>query len=180
MTKEKPVLFVTVGTHEQQFNRLLQYVDELVEEGIIQEEVVAQTGFSTYEPVHASHRSWYSPEEMERFTDEARIIICHGGPSSYMPALQREKVPIVFPRRKAYGEHVNDHQYDFSVKLAKQKKMILLAETKEELKECILHYDAAREGVQGKIPWNNDSFNKGLSLMVEEMFATKQTGGTHD
>ena len=92
LTKEKPVLFVTVGTHEQQFNRLLQYADELVEEGVIQEEVVAQTGFSTYEPVHASHRSWYSPEEMARFTNEARIIICHGGPSSYMPALQREKI----------------------------------------------------------------------------------------
>ncbi len=44
------MIFVTVGTHEQPFNRLIQKVDELKRDGIIQEEVIMQTGFSTYEP----------------------------------------------------------------------------------------------------------------------------------
>lgn len=44
------MIFVTVGTHEQPFNRLIQKVDELKRDGIIKDDVVMQTGFSTYEP----------------------------------------------------------------------------------------------------------------------------------
>ena len=44
------MIFVTVGTHEQPFNRLIKKIDELKKNGIIQEEVIIQTGFSTYEP----------------------------------------------------------------------------------------------------------------------------------
>lgn len=44
------MIFVTVGTHEQPFNRLIQKVDELKRDGIIKDDVTIQTGFSTYEP----------------------------------------------------------------------------------------------------------------------------------
>ena len=44
------MIFVTVGTHEQPFNRLVKKVDDLKKNGIIQEDVIIQTGFSTYEP----------------------------------------------------------------------------------------------------------------------------------
>lgn len=44
------MIFVTVGTHEQQFNRLITCVDEMKENGLIKEEVMIQTGFSTYIP----------------------------------------------------------------------------------------------------------------------------------
>ena len=44
------MIFVTVGTHEQPFDRLLKKIDELKKNGIIQEKVIMQTGFSTYEP----------------------------------------------------------------------------------------------------------------------------------
>lgn len=38
------MIFVTVGTHEQPFNRLIKKVDELKRDGIIQEDVIIQTG----------------------------------------------------------------------------------------------------------------------------------------
>lgn len=44
------MIFVTVGTHEQPFNRLIKKIDELKKDGIINEDVIIQTGFSTYEP----------------------------------------------------------------------------------------------------------------------------------
>ena len=44
------MIFVTVGTHEQPFNRLLQKIDELKKDGTIQDDVIIQTGFSTYRP----------------------------------------------------------------------------------------------------------------------------------
>lgn len=42
------MIFVTVGTHEQQFNRLVQYMDKWASEH--EEKVVIQSGYCTYEP----------------------------------------------------------------------------------------------------------------------------------
>ena len=44
------MIFVTVGTHEQPFNRLIEEIDKLKGDGIIKEEVIIQKGFSNYEP----------------------------------------------------------------------------------------------------------------------------------
>lgn len=44
------MIFVTVGTHEQPFNRLIECIDNLKKDGVIQEDVIIQTGYSTYEP----------------------------------------------------------------------------------------------------------------------------------
>lgn len=43
------MIFVTVGTHEQPFNRLVQEIDNLKRDGVITEDVIIQTGYSTYE-----------------------------------------------------------------------------------------------------------------------------------
>lgn len=48
------MIFVTVGTHEQPFNRLIKKVDDLVANGNIKEKVIVQTGFSTYIPIFVS------------------------------------------------------------------------------------------------------------------------------
>ena len=39
------MIFVTVGTHEQPFNRLIQKVDELKKDGVITEDVIIQTEY---------------------------------------------------------------------------------------------------------------------------------------
>ena len=44
------MIFVTVGTHEQQFDRLIKEVDRLKKENLIQDEVFIQTGYSNYIP----------------------------------------------------------------------------------------------------------------------------------
>ena len=48
------MIFVTLGTQNFSFNRLLEMVDRLVAEGVIQEPVMIQTGYSTYEPKRCS------------------------------------------------------------------------------------------------------------------------------
>ena len=50
------MIFVTVGTHEDPFDRLIKYVDTLVETGVIQEEVYIQSGYSTYTPKHCKYK----------------------------------------------------------------------------------------------------------------------------
>ena len=41
------MIFVTVGTHEQPFNRLIEEIDRLRQEGVITDEVQMQTGYCT-------------------------------------------------------------------------------------------------------------------------------------
>ena len=108
------MIFVTVGTHEQPFDRLLKEVDELVEKGVITEEVFIQTGYSTYIPKNCKWSKLLSFDKMDELMERADIIITHGGPATFMSAIAKGKKPIVVPRQEKYGEHVNDHQLDFA------------------------------------------------------------------
>lgn len=58
------MIFVTVGTHEQPFNRLIQKIDELKKDGVIQDEVIVQTGFSTYEPENCQWSKLFLYQQM--------------------------------------------------------------------------------------------------------------------
>ena len=113
------MIFVTVGTHEQPFNRLIQEVDHLVETGVIKEEVFIQTGYSIYEPKFCQWSRLISFDQMSKFMQKADIIITHGGPATFMSAITNGKKPIVVPRQEKFGEHVNDHQVDFARNVAK-------------------------------------------------------------
>ena len=62
------MIFVTVGTHEQPFNRLVEYMDKWAAEH--DEEVVIQSGFSTYEPTKASWKKLFPYEEMVKMANE--------------------------------------------------------------------------------------------------------------
>ena len=108
------MIFVTVGTHEQPFNRLIKEVDRLKKEGIITDEVFIQTGFSTYEPQYCDWKNIISYSEMEDYMNRADIIITHGGPATFMGAIAKGKKPIVVPRQEKFGEHVNNHQLEFA------------------------------------------------------------------
>ena len=134
------MIFVTVGTHEQQFDLLVRCVDRLKEEGKITEEVMIQTGFSSYEPKACRWSKLCSYQEMNEYMDQARIVITHGGPSSIMMALQRGKIPIVVPRQKQYEEHVNDHQVEFSRFIEEKQKNIIVVEEIDTLEKVITSY----------------------------------------
>ena len=131
------MIFVTVGTHEQQFNRLVKAVDDLVADGTITEEVIIQKGYADYEPKHCKAYKLISYKDMQKYYDEARIIIAHGGPASFMAALERGKTPIVMPRLKKFDEHVNDHQDYFCRKVEEKYHSIVIVKDKEELKKAI-------------------------------------------
>ena len=122
------MIFVTVGTHEQPFNRLVKCVDDLKKEGIITEEVVIQTGYSSYEPKFCKWQKLFPYQEMLQLVDKARIVITHGGPSSFIMPLQIGKTPIVVPRRHEFNEHVNNHQVSFTKAVADRMGTIIVVE----------------------------------------------------
>lgn len=107
------MIFVTVGTHEQQFNRLIKEIDRLKKENLIKDNVFIQTGYSDYIPKYCKYKKFLSYDEMQEFINNADIVITHGGPASFMKSLSNKKRTIIVPRLKKFDEHVNNHQLDF-------------------------------------------------------------------
>lgn len=160
------MIFVTVGTHEQPFNRLIEKVDYLVGAGIIKEKVIIQTGFSTYVPKKCEVHKMMSFKEMQQLLKEARIVITHGGPSSFIEALQFGKVPIVVPRQEQFGEHVNNHQVDFTKLITKQMNNIIPVYNIDDLAEIIKSYNSIVKNKNIGETSNNKQFNKKLEQIV--------------
>lgn len=168
------MIFVTVGTHEQPFNRLVECIDRLKKDGSIKEEVIIQTGYSTYEPVNCKWQKLFPYQEMLKLVEKARIVITHGGPSSFIMPLQIGKTPIVVPRRHEFNEHVNDHQVAFSKAVAERMDTIIVVEDLEKLAETIDQYDELVSGMANGLNSNNARFNDELGKIVEEMFEGKK------
>lgn len=164
------MIFVTVGTHEQPFDRLLSKIDELISNGCITEEVIMQTGFSTYTPIHCQFYKLISYQQMLRYVQEARIVITHGGPASFVMPLQIGKIPIVVPRQKQFNEHVNDHQLDFTRNVSERLGTIILVEDVNKLENAIKNYEAITSQMNHNIHSNNKKFNDDFEKIISSMF----------
>ena len=164
------MIFVTVGTHEQQFNRLIRYMDELKQSESFTDEVIIQTGYSTYEPKSCKWNRLFSYKEMIHNIEMARIIITHGGPSSFMMALQIGKIPIVVPRKKEFKEHVNNHQMEFVEAVSKKQKNIIPVYEIDKLGKVINDYETIIKGVSNEIEMNNLRFNEEINKIVIDIF----------
>lgn len=168
------MIFVTVGTHEQPFNRLVKKIDELKRDGVITEDVVIQTGFSTYEPQYCTWQEIYPFDQMGKFVDEARIVITHGGPSSFIMPLQIGKIPIVVPRQYQFNEHVNNHQLDFAEAVKERCHNLIVVEDIEKLGDVIANYDELTENMHGGAMNNNAKFVSRFEEMAEELVRGKK------
>lgn len=163
------LIFVTVGTHEQQFDRLIETIDRLVEEDVIKEKVIMQIGYSDYYPKNCEYKKFYPYIDIEKMVKNARIVITHGGPSSFMLPLSLGKTPIVVPRQKKYNEHVNDHQMEFAKQVKNRMNAVLVVDDIDKLKETILRYDDIVLDMKKNVESNNIHFNIALEKMVSDM-----------
>lgn len=161
------MIFVTAGTHEQQFNRLIKKIDQLKKDGHVKDDVFIQTGFSDYIPESCDWKKFLSYEEMIQKIKDAKIVITHGGPSSFILPLQYGKTPIVVPRMKKYDEHVNDHQVEFCRKYNSLNNNIIVVVNVDELNSELFSI------VEKKTLINSNSntliFCKRLSKVLEEV-----------
>lgn len=161
------MIFVTVGTHEQPFNRLVEYMDQWAKEH--EEPVVIQAGYSTYEPKYCEWSKMYSYEKMQELVDEARIVITHGGPSSVFMPLKAGKIPIVVPRKAEYNEHVNNHQVTYCKEMEKRQRNILVVEEIGNLGEILVNYEEMVKGLKNDLTSNNEKFCAEFRKIVDEL-----------
>jgi UDP-N-acetylglucosamine transferase subunit ALG13 len=113
-----PLVFVTVGTDHHPFDRLVRWVDAWLEAGEPgRARCLVQHGTGA-PPSHAEPRDYLTYDAMRAALDAADVVVCHGGPATIMLAAYAGKVPIVVPRLRALGEHVDDHQLVFTRRVA--------------------------------------------------------------
>lgn len=107
------MIFVTLGTQDKQFRRLLDATLALR----IDEKVVIQYGSTKPDEDMVENleknfelHQYLSNEEFDKYMKEARVIITHAGVGTIIEGLKLDKMMIVAARLKKYKEHVNNHQ----------------------------------------------------------------------
>ena len=164
------MIFVTVGTHEQPFTRLVEYMDNWAANH--DEEVLIQTGFTRYEPKHCKWQTLFHQKEVYELNEKARIVITHGGPSCYIDVLRAGKNPIVVPRRHEFGEHIDNHQLEVGREFSKRNGNIILIEDIETLGDAIENYDKITESMKDKpfVPHSGE-FCVALTKIIDRLFS---------
>ena len=109
------MIFLTVGT-QFPFDRLVKGVDQAFDGGLIDEEIFAQIGESSYKPCNFESAASLEKKAFDKYLKESSRIISHAGMGTITMALDNNKPLLVMPRLKKYGEVVNDHQAAISRK----------------------------------------------------------------
>ena len=138
------MIFVSVGTHEAPFDRMLQTVFDLG----LDEELVVQYGPSAVRSDRATTQVEYLDfDEVVHNIREARAVVMH----SVMISLANGKRPIVMARRAEFGEHVDDHQLE----LARRMHASGLATHVDDADAlaAALAADAQAPGRMSGVPW---------------------------
>ena len=104
------MILVTLGTQDKNFVRLLEKIDQLINNGLIKDKVIVQAGFTKYNSENMEIFDLIPQDEFNDLMDKADIIITHGGVGNIISALEKNKKVIAVTRLAKYGEHINDHQ----------------------------------------------------------------------
>ena len=130
------MVLVTVGTQKQSFERLIQLVKE--SKALKSEEIVVQRGYTKCNNSKRIHSFDFIPmEEMDKYIEQADLVIAHGGVGTIFSAIKKGKKVIAVPRLEKYGEHINDHQIEICEELEKEGYILYYRDGETTLDDLI-------------------------------------------
>lgn len=150
------MIFVTLGTQDKSFNRLLEAIDREIENGTIKDKVVVQAGLTKYESKNMEIFDLIPAEDFDKYIDKADLIITHGGAGSILTAVKKNKKIIAAARLAKYKEHHNDHQKQIVGEFAKQGYIL-------ELKD----FNKLGKMIEKSKSFKPKKFNSNTSYMVK-------------
>ena len=153
------MILVLLGTQNNSFHRLLEEIDNLVKKGVIKEEILVQAGYTKYESKNMKIFDLIPSEKLEKYQEQADLIITHGGVGSIVGSIKKGKKVIAVPRLHKYHEHVNDHQKQI-VEAYDKKGYIIGIQNVEDLEDAIIK-------AKDFIPKKYESENKGNEKMLK-------------
>lgn len=114
------MIFVTLGTQDKSFTRLLDAIENNIKEGNITDKVIVQAGSTKYRSKYMEIHKMMSKKKFEQYMRECDILITHGGVGTILDALKLNKKIIAVPRRKEFKEHENNHQLQIIEKFSEE------------------------------------------------------------
>ncbi len=102
--KNSNYVFVSVGTREEPFLRLLQGIEDLVKRGIIKEKVIIQAGHTKYTSSYVEVFDFCSPAKIAELILNAKYVINQASAGIGTLCLRYETRFIVMPREYQYCE----------------------------------------------------------------------------
>jgi len=106
---------VTLGTIPYGFRRLLERMLAILPADA---EVTWQTGVTDASGLPLRARAELPGHELDAAIRAADVVVAHAGTGSALAALAAGKCPLLVPRERAHGEHVDDHQQQIAAELA--------------------------------------------------------------
>lgn len=106
------MILVVLGTWDMPFPRALREIERAIVDGIIQDDVLVQSGKTPYESSRMTITPFFDKAELERCYEQASLVICQAGVGSIMLGLRKGKKVISIARRHGYDEHIDDHQLE--------------------------------------------------------------------
>ena len=125
------MVFVSLGTQDKKFTRLLDIVSEAINQGLITEKVVVQAGYTKYESDVMEIYDYVSTDEFNKYIQDCSLLITHGGVGNILTGLKYNKKIIAVPRMEKYGEHTNDHQLQIVNNFADKGYVLKLEDDQE-------------------------------------------------
>ena len=159
-------VFVTVGTREEPFTRLIKGVEDLVKRGVIREKVIVQAGHTKYSSDHVEVFDFCMPEKIDELILNARYVITQESAGIGTQCLKNRTKFIVMPRDYQFGElpTKSDMKEDLHCKLEELGYTKVVSNT-TELEKAIVNIDRLKIGFD----FNNSMAISQLQKTMEEI-----------
>lgn len=134
------MILVTLGTIPFSFDRAINWIESLLDNGTISEPVFVQYGVSDV-AVITKHRlvtaeSIVLSKDLMKIVDASRLVISHAGQGSTRSLAERGARFVLLPRLASYGEHIDDHQLLFARSV--EKLGVLSCSSLNDLQQAVL------------------------------------------
>ena len=158
------MIFVTLGTNDKSFDRLLIEIDKQIELGNIKDKVIVQAGFTKFTSKNMQIVDLMSMDEFLDNIKKCDVLITHGGVGTILDAIKNNKKIIAFPRLSKYKEHVNDHQIEIINEFYNNGYILT-----GEISNLVELLDKIKDFTPKMYKSNNYKFNKNLIDYIEKI-----------
>lgn len=158
-------VFVTLGTREEQFTRLVKGVENLVKNGVIKEKVIIQAGYTKYRSEWVEAFDFCGPEKIDNLILNAQYVITQESAGISTQCLNYKTPFIVMPRDYQYKELPtrSDMKEDLHEKL-EELGYTRVVRNINELENAIVNIDQLKTGFE----FNNSIAISNLHKAMEE------------
>jgi beta-1,4-N-acetylglucosaminyltransferase len=164
------LIYVTVGNHYMGFNRLIKALDAIAKDSA--EEWFAQTGYCSYVPSTIKSERFIPYAQSLKCIQNSVCVISHAGIGTIINAERCGTPIVIFPRRKMFGEHGNDHQLEICSELKKcPRHGVFVVEDVNEIPEILTTVLAASRF--RKIPYyaEKQNINEAISNFLSSIIS---------